>query len=213
VAGRIVIAVSETPFPRLALMPGATMASSSASMNVMSQPVCARGLRRLILNMLGPLLLLGGYATNAAASEDVALEELGADRCYMFSLLVPHKTKGNQSTALPFELVINDEVAYQKLVDPEIQKQNCSDTDLKAIANVDFAKKTVLGLWTSGSCDDTFKRTVLRDDLNKSIIYAVTTVPGAVSGVCMRQVPESLNLIAIPKIPDGYKIIFENIHQ
>jgi hypothetical protein len=102
---------------------------------------------------------------------------------------------------------------YQKLFDSKIRKQSCSDADFKAIATVDFAKKTVLGQWTSGSCDDSFRRRVLRDDPNKSIIYTVTTVAGRVSGVCMRQVPESLNLIAIPKIPAGYKVIFENIHE
>jgi hypothetical protein len=170
-------------------------------------------LQELILIVLAELLLLGGYATNASASEDLALQELGADRCFMFSLLLPHKMEGNQSIALPLEVIINNEDDYRKLFDPKIRKQSCSDADFKAITNVDFAKKTVLGLWTSGSCDDSFRRRVLRDDLNKSIIYTVTTVAGRVSGACMRQVPESLNLIAVPKIPADYKVIFENIHE
>jgi hypothetical protein len=155
--------------------------------------------------------LLGGCVTSALANEDVAFEVLGGDQCFMFSLLVPKKLEGERYVTLPLQLVINDEDAYRKLFDPKIA--TCAEGDLpKAIPKVDFSKKTVLGLWSSGSCAATgFERRVLRVDILKSIVYSVALISSARG--CLGPGLRSLNLIAIPKVPEGYQVTFENIPE
>jgi hypothetical protein len=173
----------------------------------------ARRLQRQILTISGAFLLFGGHATNALAYEDVAFEELGGDECFMFSQLVPMRTEGNNVVELPLELVINNDEDYRKLFDPKDKRKSCADVDLsKLIVNVDFSKKTVLGLWSSGTCMATgFEKKVMRDDKQKTIIYSVSVISSP--RACMKGGPESLNLIAIPKVPAAYKVSFENIPE
>jgi hypothetical protein len=180
---------------------------------MIAQRLNARRLRALILSAIAVVLLFGGNALDALANEDVPFEELGGDECFMFSLLVPQRMEGNHSVALPLELVINNEDQYRALFDPKLIRQKCTQSDIsKAITKVDFTAKTVLGLWSSGACSDAgFQRRVLRDDINKTIIYSVITVTGS-KPACMGPGPDSLNLIAIPKIPDGYKVAFEGVN-
>jgi hypothetical protein len=177
----------------------------------MPQRLNARYLRAPALTLLGTFLLFGGNATNALANGNVPFESLGGDKCFMFSNLLSYKTEGTNTTELPLQLVINNKEDYQKLFDPKIMRQSCADADLsKVITNVDFSKQTVLGLWSSGSCAATaFEKRVLRDDINKSIIYSVSVIESALS--CSGPGLESLNLIAIPKVPVGYKVVFEKI--
>lgn len=179
---------------------------------------------RMIARRLGPCrlgtlvlmasLLFGGCTSKALASGDVAFEELGGDQCFMFSLLVPRRKEGNRTVALPLELVIDSEQDYRKLFDPKIMKKTCVGRDsAKIIPKVDFSQKTALGLWSNGTCADTgFKRIVWRDDARKTIVYSVITVAGS-KPACMGPGPESLNLVAIPKIPAGYKVEFESFHE
>jgi hypothetical protein len=190
------------------------MAASPAPITIRSQRLNARRLRGLALTMFGMCLLFRGSATSAFATEDIPFEELDADQCFMFSLLVSHNTEVNHTVKLPLELVIDSEQDYRKLFAPEIMKQSCAGLDLSnVIINVDFSKQTVLGLWSTGTCADTgFRRRVLRDDIQKLITYVVVTLVGP-KPACMGPGPESLNLIAIPKPPVGYKVVFENNHQ
>jgi hypothetical protein len=173
-----------------------------------------RRLRGSILNILGALLFFAGFSGGALASEAVPFEELGGDQCFMFSLLVPTRMEGENTIELPFELVINNEEDYKKLFDPQIMRQSCADVDpSKRIPDVDFSKKTVLGLWSSGSCGDTrFEKSVSKDDIKKSILYSVTVIGSDIS-FCSGPGLESLNLIAIPKIPPGHKVFFENFRK
>jgi hypothetical protein len=108
--------------------------------------------------------------------------------------------------------VINNNEDYRKLFSPNLMRKSCSGIDLsQIIINVDFSMKTVLGLWSSGDCGDKgFEKRVLRDDDHKTILYSVITVASPVPA-CMGPGPESLNLIAVPKIPVGYKVVFERI--
>jgi hypothetical protein len=77
---------------------------------------------------------------------------------------------------------------------------------------VDFSKQSVLGLWASGSCAATdFRKEVWRDDAQKRIIYSVSVIESPVS--CSGPGLEGLNLIAIPKIPVGYKVSFDTIRE
>jgi hypothetical protein len=163
--------------------------------------------------MLGTFLLFGTNATNALAYEDVAFDDLGGDQCFIFSLLVPEREEGNRSAEPALELVINNDADYRKLFDPKIMRQSCANVDLsKVIVNVDFSQKTVLGLWSSGSCAATgFEKRVLRDDKQKTVIYSVSVI-ASMRG-CRGPGRQSLNLIAIPKVPDGYKVVFENIPE
>jgi hypothetical protein len=170
-------------------------------------------LRALILNILGAFLCFAGLYGGALASESVPFEELGGDQCFMFSLLVPTPMEGKNTMESPLELVINNEEDYKKLFNPQIMRQSCAGIDLsKVINNVDFSKKTVLGLWSSGSCAVTgFEKKVLRDDIQKWMIYSVSAIGSP--RLCMKPGLESLNLIAVPKIPAGYKVVFENIPE
>jgi len=172
-----------------------------------------RRLRALILNMLGMPMLMGGLACGAAASENVPFEVLDGDQCYMFSQLAPTRAAGNNIVERPLELVINKEEDYRKLFNPQLVRQSCANVDpSKRIPDVDFSKKTVLGLWSEGSCAATgFEKNVLRDDIQKTITYTVTVLESQLS--CSGPGLEGLNLIAIPKVPAGYKVVFESLRK
>jgi hypothetical protein len=164
----------------------------------------------MLLAVAATLLLQEGIRTSSA-SDDVPFELLRDDQCFMFSQLVPTRVEGNRTVRLPLELVINDEEHFRKLFDPQIVR--CPDVDMStAIPKVDFSKKTVLGLWSPGSCATTgFRRRVLRDDIQKTIIYSVAVVAGTFA--CSGPGHDSLNLIAIPQMPPGYKVVFETFHE
>jgi hypothetical protein len=173
----------------------------------------ARRLRALILNMIGLPVLMAGLALSAAASENVPFEVLGGDQCYMFSQLVTTRATGNNIVEMPLELVINNEKDYKELFNPQMVRQSCANADpSKRVPGVDFAKNAVLGLWSEGSCAATgFDRNVLRDDIQKTITYSVTVLESQLS--CSGPGLESLNLIAIPKVPAGYKVLFESLRK
>lgn len=84
-------------------------------------------------------------------------------------------------------------------------EQECLKKDLPPI---DFTHKTLLGQFTQGDCGTTgFKREVFRDDKAKTITYFVSAINTIAD--CMKSSGgQSLNLIAIPKIPADYKVIF-----
>jgi hypothetical protein len=161
---------------------------------------------------LGTLLFFGSPMAGAFAA-DVPFEALDADRCFMFSALVLYKTEGNKVEELPLELVINDQHDYEKLFDAKIMRQSCAGVDrAEAIPKVDFSKQSVLGLWASGSCAATdFRKEVWQDDAQKRIIYSVSVIESPVS--CSGPGLESLNLVAIPRIPAGYKVSFDTIRE
>lgn len=185
------------------------MASLSALTTIMSWRLHARDLRAFALTTFGMFLLFGGDATAAVAKENVPFEELGGDQCFMFSNLIPYQTAGDRTVEQPLKIVIDNEEDYRKLFDPKDMRQSCANVDLsKVIVAVDFSKKTVLGLWSSGSCAATdFAKSVSRDDIQKLITYSVSVIeaPRRCNGPGL----ESFNLIAIPKIPVGYKVVFE----
>jgi hypothetical protein len=190
------------------------MALQKNSVAYTGQQFGARRLRTVILNMLVVSLLVVGHAAIALAYDNVPFEDLDSDQCYMFSQFVPTRAEGNRIVELPLELVINDEADYRKLFDPKILVQRCTDVDPpKAIPDVNFSNKTVLGLWSSGSCAAVgFEKKVLRDDVQKRIVYTVSVVRGSVPA-CMGPGLQSLNLIAIPKVPAEYKVFFDHIRE
>jgi hypothetical protein len=147
--------------------------------------------------------------SSTGRSETVNLRFLGGDQCFMFSLLVPQRHEGNHMVTLPFHVIIDDESAYRKLFEPKILRKDCAAVDLTALVpKVNFANETVLGLWMSGTCSDTgFQREVTRDESRRVVRYSVATINGP-QQACMGPGPESLNLMAVPKIQAGYRILF-----
>jgi hypothetical protein len=186
------------------------MTSQRASIAIAARPFDMRRLRGLVLGMS---LAVGGLCPNASASEDVAFKELGGEQCFMFSRLAPFRLEGDRYVRAPLELVINNEEDYKRLFDPKIRRQDCDDIDpSKAIPKVDFSRQTVLGLWTGGSCADTdFDKKVSKDDSQKWVIYSVTVLGSDIA--CSGPGLESLNLIAIPRIPAEYKVFFETFRK
>jgi hypothetical protein len=189
------------------------MASQKISVASTDQQFDVRRLRAMILNMLVVSLLVGGHAAAALAYDDVPFEDLDGDQCFMFSQLVPTRRVEGNIVELPLKLVINNEEDYRKLFSLQTLRQSCPDVDLsRTISNVDFSKKTVLGLWSTGSCAATgFEKKVLRDDRQKWIVYMVSVIASPMA--CMGPGLQSLNLIAIPKVPIEYEVIFDNISQ
>jgi hypothetical protein len=149
-------------------------------------------------------------ASGTGGRTEVPFEELRGDQCFMFSSLVPTKVEGNHYATLPLQLVIDNDEDYQKLFRPDLMRQSCAGSALSKVrANVVFSQKTVLGFWGDGSCASTgFTKNVWRDDRQKRIIYSIAVIerPMACSGPGFA----SLNLIAIPKVPAGYKVVFQD---
>ena len=144
-------------------------------------------------------------AQAAPAEQEVPADPLGGDRCVDASRLVPKRLEGNHYVTQPLQLVIDTAPDFRALFEP-----GCTAEDLPAVlARVDFATQTVLGLWSAAPCFATgFERKVTRDEARKIIRYTVTAL-GSVQA-CMGMGPESLNLVAIAKIPAGYKVVFES---
>ncbi len=189
------------------------MASGRTLVLGIARQLNARRPRVLALTVFGMILLHEGSATGVSANENVAFKELGGEQCFMFSRLIPYRAEGDHYVKSPLELVINNEQDYKKLFEPQIRRQSCDNIDpSKAIPSVNFAKQTVLVLFSSGSCADTdLERKVLKDEIAKQVIYSVTVVGSDMA--CSGPGIESLNLIAVPKIPAGYKVFFENLRK
>lgn len=71
------------------------------------------------------------------------------------------------------------------------------------LPEIDLCEKTILGVRVSaGGCSVDFVRKVYLDELSRKIIYAVEVFS---EGAC-EKMSESMNWIAIPKIPLGYVV-------
>lgn len=164
-------------------------------------------LRPLLSHFIALAVAAAGNASSALANQDMPFKELGGDQCFMFPQFYEHEDKMTQG------VVIASEADYRKLFDQKNMRQSCAGGDLsKLIPKVDFSKETVLGLWASGSCAASgFKKRVLKDDIQKTIIYSVEVIHRIMA--CSGPGPESPNLISISAIPPGYKVIFENIPE
>jgi hypothetical protein len=100
------------------------------------------------------------------------------------------------------ELVLNSDDEYNELLKYR-RSENC------ALPPVDFSQKTVFGNFVSGSCAATgFDRIYLRNDNNKTITYSVK-VNERFFARCSGPGKHSMNLIAVPKIPEGHSVVFK----
>jgi hypothetical protein len=156
-------------------------------------------------------MILAGCASDATAGEAVAFQELSGDQCFAFPLAGKAHAAGASPTFTP---VIDNNADYGKLFASNLVKKSCSSAEAaRAIVPVDFSRNTVIGLLSSGTCADTgFRRQVVRDDGQKTITYTVAPVAGT-KRACMGPGPTSLNLIAIPKLPSGYRVVFQTAQE
>lgn len=152
--------------------------------------------------------------------EPLAYDELRLDP-YCFALSFAFLT--SQKPVIERQLIINSNQEYQRLlvirrgrqgkICPESNgfydkvcqsEQKCLTMSLPVI---DFNKKTVLAQYTSGSCATTgFNRKVLKDEHKHVINYVVEPIKSIFA--CSGPPGQSLNLIAISKIPADYKVNF-----
>ncbi|MFM2331137.1 MAG: hypothetical protein RLZZ26_644 [Candidatus Parcubacteria bacterium] len=145
--------------------------------------------------ILAPTLLQWYWHRN---DQPFSILPINERSCFIFTLLAPQG-------AVPVadqELVINTETEYEQLL--HHRTSTCKDP----LPPVDFSKYTVLGkLVTDASCmRNEFSRTYSRDDAQKTATYAVRSV----ERFCMTAMPsDSMNLIAVPKIPPDYRINFK----
>jgi hypothetical protein len=168
-------------------------------------------IRQWVLALAMGSAFSGAVALPARAAEIVPFQDLDADRCFNFLPLAQQQAGGKQGVGAtaPWTLVVNDAQSYDRLFDPSLLRQSCAGLDSsKTIPSVDFATQTVLGYWRVGLCADAgFERRVTRDAAEHRFIYSVTRVPSP-KRACMGPGPASLNLVAIDKVPDGYRVEF-----
>ena len=101
------------------------------------------------------------------------------------------------------EFVINSQEEYEMLLKYVSGSPTCENFVLPSI---DFSQSTLLGKYTYGSgCSVTFERHVYIDDANRQIIYSITVIE---EGNC-EMLGMSMNWIIIPKVPQGYSVVFE----
>ena len=157
-----------------------------------------------------------------SAQQKVGFEEINLDNyCYPFSFHV--KTSFNQPPTIENQLIINDEKTYQDqltkirrdVADHDVCQKSPADKICeleqecvkKELPPIDFSQKTILGQFTQGHCGTTgFKKEVFQDDKTKTVTYFVSAINTILA--CSGPGGESMNLIAVPKIPADYKVVF-----
>ena len=72
------------------------------------------------------------------------------------------------------------------------------------IQPIDFTQYSLLANYADGQCRAIFERNVIRDVMNKKIHYSIYIND---CGTCKKNVGHR-NLVLVPKIPDGYEIVF-----
>ncbi|MDP2653188.1 MAG: hypothetical protein Q8Q08_04055 [Candidatus Omnitrophota bacterium] len=140
--------------------------------------------------------------------EEVDIQE----SCFVLEILVntPQFERNKGKPYLEEELVIDTDGAYDEFQKTISNARNmaCKNVNFPA---VDFSSKTLLGKLAGGSCAARdFKKEVYRDDAKKEIVYSVQVIerhdPNVAYFKCAPV--DSINLIAIPKIPKDYKVVF-----
>jgi hypothetical protein len=157
-----------------------------------------------------------------SSENKLEFEEIHLDGyCYPIIFHIKDRLPIFEQPIIQNQLVINDEQAYQQFLkirrgvagrvcDEDKAYKTCMAEQAcmqRNLPPVDFSKSTVLGQYTAGSCGTTgFKREVFKNDKSKTITYFVTAINTIAA--CSGPGGQSLNLIAVPKVPAGYKVIF-----
>jgi hypothetical protein len=72
------------------------------------------------------------------------------------------------------------------------------------VPSIDFANKTLLGKYTSGQCDVKIKKSLQKDDKNKTYTYYISICE---KGNCKKMV-SNMNWIIVDKVKAGYSVGF-----
>src|SRR3989344_1560873 len=182
--------------------------------------------RYVILTLI--VLVAGGvYFLQNPRSDAYTLLPIDESGCFPFRLYanVPIYRQQQGELSLPQELIINSQTEYDQLLQFRRYTSTPQDCSIKTGVNkdvclldqkcmqislptVDFSTNTVLGNYSSGSCAAYgFERVYLRDDSTKTITYTVKPKTRWIS--CSGPGKHSLNLIAVPKIPSDYSVVFK----
>ncbi|MDQ3071885.1 MAG: hypothetical protein M3Q97_01285 [Bacteroidota bacterium] len=95
------------------------------------------------------------------------------------------------------EFIINDTAAYRAVF------ADMPPCDLPAI---DFNSETLLGLYTTGTCNVRYTREVERIEAEKRYIYNVIIHS---CGWC-KSLVVNYNWVTVPKLPEGWTVTFES---
>lgn len=129
--------------------------------------------------------------------------------CYILSTLIdtPQFERDQGKSFLEDKLIIEDQATYSNFQKTASKARNVACKEV-LFPSIDFSQKTLLGNWVSGSCAASgFERSVFKDTEKKEIIYSVRIKERNIA--CSGPGLYSINLIAIPKVPKGYKVIFK----
>jgi hypothetical protein len=139
------------------------------------------------------------------------------------SILIFNDITGNVDGKIPYRLVlsvdsISGEVSFvsppptgdklsicasQKLY-PTYQGRDCS------MNNFDFSRYSIIGLRITGNgCLEGFDKLVLKDASSRQIIYSYRRRIRQQAGGCNENLSVFKSWIEIPRIPDGYSVIFQ----
>lgn len=101
------------------------------------------------------------------------------------------------------EFIIYNDEQYQQLMEYKSRSSVCDDFTLPSI---DFEEYTLLGKYAKGGgCSINFGHYIWKDDEKKEISYRIKVIE---KGAC-EKLGMSMNWILIPKIQEGYKVVFE----
>lgn len=163
-----------------------------------------------------PFLLLAISTRHSFAQEkvqdqvEVKFENVDFhESCYNLHHLIgtPQYERDTGKPFLEEKLIINDAEDYRNFQNTISNARNLSCKSVE-FPSIDFSQKTLLGNWGQGSCAArSFEKVVLRDDSKKKVVYSVKVVNANI-GACSGPGLNSLNFIAIPKIPENYKVVF-----
>lgn len=101
------------------------------------------------------------------------------------------------------EYIINDSIAYYNGL--QQASENCGITP--NLPPIDFAERTLLGKFTeTETCQINYKRHVMADPHQQAYIYQISLNK---SGNCAGNLLSDMNWISVPKLPQGYTVLFE----
>lgn len=124
------------------------------------------------------------------------LEELSLPKCLA------------RTVSPSLELVLRDSLSYINFIQQisDTLPNNCL---VDSLLFLDFSEKTILAKHTQTSlCHPTYLREVYVDTENNAYIYHIT-ISTSEDRNCLAAVTHNLNWIAVPKLPDNYRVQFE----
>lgn len=108
-------------------------------------------------------------------------------------------------------IVIRNEEAYAAFTD-SLRYSNSNDPcDTATLIDIDFNKYSLFGMLTLASACDTISSNLSVDQVAKTVTYDIDIK--LYNGNCIDMVITSLNLVAVNKIPDDFRVEFNVVTQ